>query len=177
MEIKEYNWQLGELVTLARSTRVLKKTWLALYEQLIGSRYICIREASEKQSGILVKVLGRMPSEYIKVVDGLPFCKDEREELFEGNGYTSYSFPTAEEVKEVLDILRSNADLLPVFEKASMHVNPRAKFWVRETTSHLLVAKKPLCYDVGSGSLSKVSDEEAPYRLTLVYFDKDQLNW
>ena len=177
MKMTDYQWKLGELVILTRATKVMKMTWFAMYEQLIGSRYICIREATDNQSGILVKVLGRTPSEYIKVVDGLPFCKDEREELFEGKGYTSYSFPTAENVKEVLDILRGNPNLLPVFEKASMHVNPREKFWVRETTSHLLVMKKPMCYDASSDSLCKASDDEAPYRLTLVYFHKGQLDW
>lgn len=68
MEIKVDDWRLDELVTLTRVTKVLKMTWFSLYEQMIGSRYICIREATDNQHGILVKVLGKIPSEHIMLV-------------------------------------------------------------------------------------------------------------
>lgn len=161
---------VGETVNLKRITTSLKKSGTKLYEQLVGSRYICIREAKDGQKGILVKVLGKVPAEQILMVDGQPFSKDDREDLFEGTCYYSYSFPTLEDLKEVLSIIRSNLDLVNQFEKASMHINPKSKFWVNETASRLIIMKKPLCYDASSDSLNTASNNDAPYRLTLVYF-------
>ena len=171
----ENNWCMGEVVILPRTTKQLKKNGIKLYEQLVGSRYICIREATEDQHGILLKVLGRTPAEYIKMVNGEPFCKDDSMELLEGMCYSSYSFPTLEEVKTVLDIIRSNPSLHQHFEDAQMHINPQATFWVRETASNMLMMKKPQCYDVKTDSIGKAPGKALPpYRLTMVYFAKDQ---
>ena len=95
-------------------------------------------------------------------------------ELFEGICYFSYSFPRLEDLKEVLEVLRNNPDLLPKFDAASMHVNPKSSFWIRETTKKLFLIRKPQCYDVSTDSLSTSIDDPAPYRVTMVYFSKDQ---
>jgi len=155
----------------------LKKSGSTVYEQLIGSRYICVREASELQRGILVKVLGKFLPEYIMTVGGQPFSKDDSEELFESLRYFSYPFPAVKDVQEVLEILLSDPSLIQIFEGASMHVNPKSKFWVNQTESHLLVMKKPQCYDSYSEQIVTPSKDEASYRLTMVYFYKGKLSW
>ena len=176
MESTEYSWRLGEIVTLPRTVRLLKKSGSTVYERLIGSRYVCVREATEGQRGILVKVLGKFPPEHIMTVGGQPFSKDDREELFVGMRYFSYPFPAVKDVREVLEILRSNPSLIQIFEGVSMHVNPKSKFWVRETESHLLVMKKPQCYDAYSEQIGSPSKDDAPYRLTMAYFYKGNLS-
>ena len=110
-------------------------------------------------------------------VGGQPFSKDDREELFAGMHYFSYPFPAAKDVQEVIDILRSNPSLIQIFEDASMHINPKSKFWVSETESRLLIMKKPQCYDAFSKQIASPSKDDAPYRLTMVYFYKGKLSW
>lgn len=173
MDSNDKKWSLGELVHLPRTTRFLENKNFKSYENFIGSRYICIREATEGQYGILLKVLGRTPAEFIKMVCGSPFCKDDSMELFEGICYFSYSFPTLAQVKEVLEVLRNNPDLLPKFDEAMMHVNPKSSFWIREATKKFFMLK-PQYYDVSTDSLSIAPGDPAPYRLTMVYFSKDQ---
>ena len=177
MESTVNSWHLGEIVTLPRKEKLLKKSGSMVYERLIGSRYVCVREASEGQRGILVKVLGKIPSDYIMTVGGQPFSKDDHEDLFTGMRYFSYPFPAVKDVQEVLEILRSNHSLIQIFEGASMHINPKSKFWVNETESHLIIKKKPLCYDARSEQVGTPSNDDAPYRLTMVYFSKGDLSW
>lgn len=177
MEIKDYNWSLGELVRLPRTTTLIKKGSMKSYERFIGSRYICIRESSEGQRGILLKVLGKVSRENINMVGGKPYCKDDKVEHFVGASYYSYQFPTLEEIKTVLNILRDNKTLLRQFEEASMQIHPDATFWVRDTARHLLLMKKPQYYDSRSDELivSSDSDSEAHYRLTIAYFYKSHI--
>ena len=177
MESTENSWRLGEIVNLPRTEKLLKKSGSTFYNQLIGSRYICVREATEGQRGILVKVLGKFPSEHIMTVSGQPFSKDDREELFVGMRYFSYPFPAVKDVQEVVEILRSNQSLIQIFEGASMHINPKSKFWVNQTESHLLFMKKPQCYDSNSKQTGTPSVDDVPYRLTMVYFYKGNLSW
>ena len=164
-------WNLGEIVYPPRTTKLLKSSSTDLYERLIDLSYICIREATEGQYGILLKVLGKVKANYIMIVNGQPFCKDDAVELFDGMSYFSYSFPTVAELKEMLDIFRSNPSLLNHFEAASMHLNPKSLFWVNEIVNDLLFIKKPQCYNASTESLSTASDHMAPYRLTMVYFN------
>ena len=175
MEI--YNWNLGELATLPRMERQLKKRGVKSYDYFVASRFICVREATEGHRGILVKVLGRLPSKHVITISGQPFCKDDREDLIAGTRYYSYPFPDSKQIKEVLDILQSNPNLLQIFEEASMHINLQATFWVSDTSSHLLFLKKPQCYDFTSNSLCTASGSDAPYRISIAYFYKDSLSW
>ena len=46
----------------------------------MASRYICIREATAGQRGILLKVLGKTTRENIIMRGGKPFCKDDKYE-------------------------------------------------------------------------------------------------
>ena len=177
MESTENSWRLGEIVTLPRTEKLLKKSGSTVYERIIGSRYVCVREASEGQRGILVKVLGKFPPEHIMTVGGQLFSKDDREELFAGMRYFSYPFPAVKDVEEVLEILRSNPSIVQIFEGASMHINLKSKFWVNETGRHLLVMKKPQCYDTYSEQICTPSKDDAPYRLTMAYFFKRKLSW
>ena len=174
MEPNKNNWNLGELVTLPKQERPLKSGAMTQYGHYIGSRYICIREATDTQRGILVKVLGKCPPEFVSVVGGQPFTKDDREELFNGCHYFSYPYPASKDVKEVLDILDSTPTLLQYFQNASMHINPKSSFWLRETTKKFFFIEKPQCYDVSTDSLSTGMDDPAPYRVTMVYFSKDK---
>ena len=60
MASNDNNWRVGEIVTLPRAAKVIKKSGVTAYARFISSRYVCIREATEKQHGILVKVLGKL---------------------------------------------------------------------------------------------------------------------
>ena len=111
------------------------------YGRIAGSRHICIREATDGQRGMLLKVLGKTPRHQIKVIAGEPFCKDDKYEGFGNDTYYTYRFPTTDELKEALAILRGNADLLAKFDAASMHINPNSTFWVRETASYMFFGK------------------------------------
>ena len=175
MDVNKNNWKVGELVNLPRTETLLKKRGMTSYERLVESRYICIREATDTQRGILVKVLGKCLPEFVSVIDGQPFTKDDHEEMFNGDRYFSYSYPALKDVKEVLDILESNPTLLQYFQNASMHINPKSKFWVRNMTKRLLVFKRPLCYDAATKSLCTIQNDELAYRLTMVYFFKGEL--
>ena len=173
----ENNWKLGEIAHLpSRKTR-LKKSGSTLYDLHIGSRYICVREATPGQRGILVKILGKYKPERITTVSGQSFCKDNREKLFKGKRYLSYPFPTVMDVQKVIEILQCNPTLIQSVEKASMHINLKSKYWVKETKTRFLFMKKPQCYDVCSGQLSTPAKDEMPYRLTIVYFYKGYLVW
>ena len=168
MESEEKKNILGTIVTFPRKEELLKKNITQSFVRQTGSRYICVREATDGQEGIYVKVLGKIPKDLIMMVCGQPFVKDDRAEMFDGVCYYSYPFPTLEELKEVLDIIRNNRSLLQQFEEASMHINPQSKFWVNETASHLLVMKKPQYYDAASDSLLTALDIDIAYRLTIV---------
>ena len=171
MEPKRTEWHIGELVTLPRTNTQIKEGRTS-YEQMVGSRYICIREASDGKQGVLLKVLGKLPQYQIKVIAGEPFCKDDKLDGFEGNVYYSYQFPTTDEVKEVLGILRENKELLDVFEKHSMHINPYSTFWVRETVTKMYILKDLQYYDSKKAELvlSTSADKDVHYRITIAYF-------
>jgi hypothetical protein len=127
MESNKNDWKLGEIATLPRKEKELKKSFMNLYVRYIGSRYICIREASDGQRGILLKVLGKSFPDQMKLVNGEPFGMDKREEIFNGTCYYSYPFPSVSELKEVLDILRRR------------YVRLTPEEWVRQQLLHRLV--------------------------------------
>ena len=89
----------------------------------MASRYICIREATEVQRGILLRVLGKLARKDIIMQNGKPFCKDDKCEGLNSITYCCYSFPSVKELKEVLDILKKDESLLEIFEKSNMHIN------------------------------------------------------
>jgi len=168
------NWRLGELVSLGWNYKVIKNNGENVYAYYAASHYICIREATDGLCGILVKVLGKMPMDHIMLVNGEPFCKDEREDLFMGKRYYSYPFPTVNALKEVLEIVSSNEALQSRFKTASMKFNPASSFWVRETTGTFL-KKKPQYYNATSGQLCKGTDDTVHYRLSIAYFNKNEI--
>lgn len=172
IELNDINWHVGEIVNIPRTESLLKRSGTTSYEWLIGSRYICIREATEDQRGILAKVLGQFTPNYIIMVDGHTFSKNDKDDLIDGKRFFSYPFPAMKDVKEALSILRGNPGLIHQFEEASMPIDINSKFWVSETSTHLFVIKKPQCYNVSSDSIVTASDDDAPYRLTLAYFYK-----
>ena len=78
-----------------------------------------------------------------------------------------------DEVKEALDILRSNPELVDKFEKASMHINPRSSYWVRDAGRNMLFMKTPQVYDSRSEELTDSGNRSSiHYRLAIVYFNK-----
>jgi hypothetical protein len=70
MDVNKNNWKVGELVNLPRTETLLKKRGMTRYERLVESRYICIREATDTQRGILVKAMGKVPMHHIIKVGG-----------------------------------------------------------------------------------------------------------
>lgn len=166
----EANWRIGELVSLSWNYKEIKKSGENTYAYYAISRYICVREATDGQCGILVKVLGKVPIDRIMLVNGEPFCRDEREELFMGKCYYSFPFPTVSALKEVLEIVSSNEALQGRFEAESMRFNPASSFWVRETAGTFLT-KKLQFYNATSGQLCKATDDTVHYRLSIAYFN------
>ena len=164
-------WRIGQNVSLAWETKLVKKNRNNSYERMIGSNYICIREATDGRYGILLRVLDKARASSIKLVRGQPFFLDESTGLFEGYSFSSYSSPSLAELKEVLAILRSNQSLLDRFEEAKMPISLQSLFWVNETARNILFMKKPLCYDPSTDSLCIASDPVEPCRLTMVYFN------
>ena len=177
METTENNWALGEIATLPHEEKLLKKSGTKSYLRYIGSRYICIREATPGQRGILMKVLGKANGNRFMMINGEPFSKDDREELFVGVRYFSYPFPAASAVKEALDIIRNNQDLQRKFEEASMNFTPDSTFWVSDTTRNMLLRKKPQFLNGSDGLTYPNHDDGEHYRVTFVYFYKGSINW
>ena len=171
MESNMKKWSIGQKALLPWKTRLLDKSKKNIYERMIGSDYICIREASDEHNGILLRVLDNAQASRIMFVSGQPFFNDEREGLLNGNAYSSYSTPTLAELKEALAILRSNPSLLAHFEEASMPINLDSLFWVNATARKNLFTKIPLCYNPSADSLCIASDSAEPCRLTMVYFN------
>lgn len=177
METTGNNWSLGEIATLPLKEKLLKKGWMKSYSHYITSHYICIREATNGQRGILMKVLGKTDGDRIMIVNGEPFCKDNCEELFVGKRYFSYPFPKASAVMEALDIIRYDQNLQQKFEAASMHINPDSTFWVSDTTRNMLMQKKTQFLGGRDGQLYPACDDGKHYRVTFIYFYKGSLNW
>lgn len=172
IESSESNWRVGELVSLNWNDELIKKSGHSSYAYYAVSHYICVREATDGQCGILVKVLGKIPTSRILLVNGEPFCKDEREDLFKGKRYYSFPFPTVDALKEVLEIVSANEALKGRFEAESMTFNPVSTFWVREAAGGFLT-KKPQYYDAASAQVRKATDNAAHYRLSIAYFNKE----
>ena len=176
MAKEEYKWSVGEVATIKRTVRPLKESGLNAYAHYIGSRYLCIREASDGQLGILLKVLGKMPADAVHIEGGEPFCRDEQDDLFNKSRYLSYRFPKLAELKEALDILRNNTSLTIAFDRASMHINPRSTFWVRETVKGLFFQKKAQAYDAFHDTLDSAGNS-VHYRVSIVHFSPTELFW
>ena len=173
------NCKIGEIINLPRAKRVLVSGSNLTYEHFIGSRYICIREASTGQRGILVKVLGRASGDYAKIVKGVPFWRDDDDITFYGAIYYGYPLPSVKAVKEVLGIVKGNESLLRQFEEARMHINPDSTFWVKKIRRSKLFFKKLQYLDAHDGKLYTANDNaNKHYRISIVYFNNDgEITW
>ena len=165
-------WSVGELVTLDWTRTHLIKEGKMSYSYMIDSSYFCIREATESQRGILIKSLGKTKQNDIMLVRGKPFCKDDFDNIFLNKHYFSFSFPMVDELKEVLDILRSDIDIQQKLLDNNMITNPNGTFWVNDTKSQFLGLKQKLqYYDSPTDSLVTAnSQSERHQRITIVYF-------
>ena len=177
MKPNENSWKVGEKASFPWKSTIFKKSGTTIYKHFYSSSFICIREEDEGHRGILLKVIGRTSPKDIIMVGGEPFCKDEKEEMIVGKTYSSYRFPTTDEVTDVVEILRGNPELLALLDKTEMHVNPQATFWVRESARSMLLMKKPQFYDVSTNKVGPATDSTPHYRLTLLYFNKGELIW
>lgn len=164
-------WKLGQTESFPWTSTDVKKSGSTFYKHFYSSKYICIRQEDGGHRGIMIKVLGRTAARDITIVGGEPFCKDEKEEMLKATSYGSFRFPTTDEVVEVLEILAAKPELVPMLDANSMHLNPKAPFWVRETATGLLLGKKPQFYDPETTRLStSVPHSLPPYRISLLYF-------
>ena len=171
-ETTNKDWRIGELVTLRQSTTLLKKRGKKSYSSVMSSQFVCVREATEGQHGILVKVLNQVQRDRILLVSGKPFCKDERDELFVGKHYYSYPFPQSDELKKVLDIIRSDTGIQQKLMENGMSINPNDTFWVNDTKSLFLGLKRsPQYYDPSTDCLATAKSlDERHQRITVAYF-------
>ena len=177
MASNENNWKVGDFEGFPWTSTVIKKSGSTVYKHFYTSRFVCIREAEGGQRGILLKVLGKASPHEIMMVGGEPFCKDERDDLLKGRVYSSYRFPTLQELTEALAIVRENPKLKSVLDELSMHFDPDSTFWVRELARHHLFQKVPQFYNASTGVLSASSDNAPHYRLTLLYFQNGKLTF
>jgi hypothetical protein len=169
---KETDWHLGHLVNLSWNQKEIKKSGRMYYANYAESRYVCIREATDGQRGILIKGLGKIQRNHVMLVNGKPFCKDEREELFMVKCYFSFPFPTADELKEVLDIVRFDMNIQQKLIDNGMFFNPNGTFWVSDTKSQFFGLKRsPQYYDPSTGCLATAKSlDERHNRITIAYF-------
>jgi hypothetical protein len=177
MELSTTNLKVGEIITLQRNEKVLKKSGTTIFKKFITSRYVCIRESANGQPGILVKVLGKTPATLLTIIDGKPYVKDDSEHLFYDTNYYSFPFPKGEQVEEALSIIRNNAELIKQFESLSMHVNTEATFWVRDTTRNLLLKRQLHYLDAKTNQTCTATENDVHYRLSIVYYDDSALVW
>ena len=177
MKLNENYWNLGEIAKLPRVEKNLKEGDTIFYEQFVASHYLCIREATDYQQGILLRVLGKAYPDEVKVICGEPFCQDDHVTMFDGHCYFSYPFPKSNRVKEVLDILRQSPELLQTLEDAKMHINPNGMFWVSETARNAFFLKIPQVYDSRTDQLLPASKDTLYYRISIVYFFEGELIW
>lgn len=177
MEPITSNWKTGDIVTLQRIDKMLKKNSTTAYKELVSSRYVCVREASKGERGILVKVLGKAPDSSLEIIEDRPFAKDGVEQLLDDIIYYSYPFAKAMEIEEVLSIICHNPELLNVFESISMHIDTEATFWVRETTRNMLFMKQLQFFDASQSLTCVAKENEAHYRLSIVYYYNSELVW
>jgi len=176
MAANNYNWSLGEVANIKEDSSCVSKSVITSYEHMISSRYVCVREATDSAQGILVKVVGKVPSDNILFKGGEPFVKDLKVEGFSRDIYSSYRFPSVADLKLVLGIIRDNPMLIEKFEQAKMHINPNSTFWVREIDRKLLIMNSLQYFDARSGQLLPHEQEgEIRYRLSIVHFTKSKL--
>ena len=108
MEPITTNWKTGDIVTLQCAEKTLKTKGNSIYKEFVASRYVCVREASKGERGILVKVLGKAPDSSLEIIEDRPFAKDGVEQLLDDIIYYSYPFAKAMEIEEVLSIICHN---------------------------------------------------------------------
>lgn len=177
MEFKTDNtWRVGEIEGLPWTSTVIKKSGSTIYKHYYSSRFICIREENGNQPGILLKVLGKTAANEVMMVDGEPFCKDDKDDLVKGKVYSSFRFPTLDELREVLDVFHMNPKLSALFDEASMHFSLNSTYWVREARKTFF-RMKPQFYDAAAANLSVSSDNASHYRLAILYFHKGKLTY
>lgn len=177
MEPITSKWKTGDIVTLQRAEKTLKTTDNSFFKEFVNSRYVCVREASKGERGILVKVLGKAPVSSLEIIEDRPFAKDGIDQMFDNVNYYSYPFAKAIEIEEVLSIIRHNQGLLNVFESISMHIDTEATFWVRETTRNMLFMKQLQYFDASQSLICVAKENEAHYRLSIVYYYNSELVW
>lgn len=177
MEPITTKWKTGDIVTLQCAEKTLITKGNSIYKEFVASRYVCIREASNGKRGILVKVIGKAPVISLEIVEDRPFAKDGVEQLLDDIIYYSYPFAKAMEIEEVLSIICHNPDLLNVFESISMHIDTEATFWVRETTRNMLFMKQLQYFDASQSLTCAAKENEAHYRLSIVYYYNSELVW
>lgn len=176
MTKNDNNWKVGESVNVPRQSKKVKSGRLTEYHRFVSSHFVCIREASESQPGILLKVLGKFDRGSILMIGGEPFCKDDKDESFTGDTYLSFRFPAVDELKLVLDILQKNPELVPKFDRGAFHFHPDSSFWVRETVRHFIIEKRLQFYDARTSTLTfSNNSSDVSYRVAIAYFDKSKI--
>ena len=177
MTTEGYNWKKGETVYLPWKEKQIKSSGTTNYASIVNSKYICVREATSARRGILVKAMGKIPAHHILMIGGKPFCKDDKSNLIDGKQYVSYPFPSMQELKEVLEIIRWDSTLTSAFEAERMPFNPDSSFWVCDTASRFLLPNKLQYYDAVSDQLCKAAGDDMHVRLSMAYFYKDNIEW
>ena len=169
---KSQEWSVGELVNMERSTTQLKESGTNMYSNMVSSQYVCIRETTDGQDGILVRGLGNIRQRHIMIVSGEPFIKDERDDLFVGKQYYSHPLPTADELKEVLDIVRTDENIQQKLKACGMQFDSNGTFWVSDTKAKFCGLKRDLqYYDTKTGRLATAkSPDEYHQRITVAFF-------
>ena len=171
------DWKVGDVVTLPRTRRTLKNGVSIAFEQFVESRYLCIREASHELRGILVRVLDRAYNGYAKIVKGQPCWNDDSVSTFYGVRYFCHPLPKANDLHEVLSIIRGNKNLLQQLEDAGMHIDVDSTFWVNDIIRQIFFFKKLQYLDGRDGRLCPATGNSSHNRISIVYFQNGELSW
>lgn len=173
MNILTGRWSLGEFVKVPHYTETIGKKDGKKYKHLWERRYICVREATEGQQGILIKVLDRATSVQLQLMGGEPFYRDGKVVNKDRRNYYGFQFPKLEELKVVLDLLKQNELVTMKLREKWSHFDLTGLFWIRELKSRFFgFQKKPQYYDnktkqvaVGKGGNKRIQ------RISIIYFE------
>lgn len=177
MTEKKSRWTVGEKVSLHHHKTILYRLPRRIFAHFVASRYLCIREASSKNRGILLKVLGTFEAGEISSRRFEAFCKDAKDDGydFRPDSYYSFRFPTKKQVKEVLQILKAQPELVERLYEIGMGFSWQQGYWVRGMAFNCLLGSKPKWYDPTADAVfvSHRSEEEH-LRMSIVYFDAEK---
>ncbi|MCR4852225.1 MAG: hypothetical protein K5893_01370 [Prevotella sp.] len=164
-------WKVGNLVAPGLMFRKICHYGGKIYMNFVDSKFVCIREATASEPGVLVKVLNSCDQSRFLFRKGEPFVKDYKNVNFESPvEYCSFRLPTVEEIKFVLSIAKSDKTLGEMLSDRGLSPYEPATYWTRDI-SRSIIGRHVKFYDSATGEVkSESGDDTERIRITVVYF-------